>query len=137
MNQSDVIILGGGLVGQTLALALDVHGLSSAVVDRMPAEALLDSSYDGRVSAVASASWNMLNAMVKKTSEIQLQYYEHSRAPALGHNIDPIYKLSGEGRRERGGEASGKARKKQILETRFPLLRQPMSMCCIGGRTLA
>ncbi|QLC25658.1 UbiH/UbiF/VisC/COQ6 family ubiquinone biosynthesis hydroxylase [Parasphingopyxis algicola] len=63
MNQSDVIILGGGLVGQTLALALDAHGLSSAVIDRMPAEALLDSSYDGRVSAVASASWNMLDAI--------------------------------------------------------------------------
>jgi len=62
-NRTDVIILGGGLVGQTLALALNVHGLSSAVVDRMPTEALLDSSYDGRVSAVASASWNMLNAI--------------------------------------------------------------------------
>lgn len=63
MSQTDVIILGGGLVGQTLALALDVHGLSSAVVDRMPTKALLESRYDGRVSAVASASWNMLNAI--------------------------------------------------------------------------
>ncbi|MEM8697445.1 MAG: UbiH/UbiF/VisC/COQ6 family ubiquinone biosynthesis hydroxylase [Pseudomonadota bacterium] len=63
MNQTDVIILGGGLVGQTLALALDAHGLSSAVVDRMPTETLLDSSYDGRVSAVASASRNMLTAI--------------------------------------------------------------------------
>lgn len=62
-NRTDVIILGGGLVGQTLALALNTHGLSSAVIDRMPAEALLDSSYDGRVSAVASASWNMLSAI--------------------------------------------------------------------------
>ncbi|WP_442614386.1 UbiH/UbiF/VisC/COQ6 family ubiquinone biosynthesis hydroxylase [Parasphingopyxis sp.] len=63
VNRTDVIILGGGLVGQTLALALDAHGLSSAVIDRMPTEALLDSSYDGRVSAVASASWNMLDAI--------------------------------------------------------------------------
>ncbi|NNC73423.1 MAG: UbiH/UbiF/VisC/COQ6 family ubiquinone biosynthesis hydroxylase [Sphingomonadaceae bacterium] len=60
---SDVILLGGGLVGQTLALALNAHGLSSAVIDRAPAEALLDASYDGRVSAVASASWNMLEAI--------------------------------------------------------------------------
>ena len=59
----DVIILGGGLVGQALGLALDTHGLSSAVIDRAPAEALLDASYDGRVSAVASASWNMLRAI--------------------------------------------------------------------------
>ncbi|MFN2258411.1 MAG: UbiH/UbiF/VisC/COQ6 family ubiquinone biosynthesis hydroxylase [Parasphingopyxis sp.] len=60
---TDVIILGGGLVGQTLALALDAHGLRSAVIDRAPAEALLDASYDGRVSAVASASWKMLRAI--------------------------------------------------------------------------
>lgn len=60
---TDVIILGGGLVGQTLALALAAHGLKSAVIDRAPAEALLDAGYDGRVSAVASASWNMLRAI--------------------------------------------------------------------------
>lgn len=60
---TDVIILGGGLVGQTLALALDAHGLKSSVIDRAPAQALLDASYDGRVSAVAAASWNMLQAI--------------------------------------------------------------------------
>ena len=62
-NTHDVIILGGGLVGQTLALTLNAHGLTSAVVDRAPASALLDSGYDGRVSAVASASWKMLRAI--------------------------------------------------------------------------
>ena len=33
MSQADVIILGGGLVGLTLAVALDRHGLSTIVVD--------------------------------------------------------------------------------------------------------
>ena len=33
MDRADVIILGGGLVGLTLAVALDRHGLSSIVVD--------------------------------------------------------------------------------------------------------
>ena len=33
MSQADVIILGGGLVGLTLAIALDRHGLSTIVVD--------------------------------------------------------------------------------------------------------
>ena len=33
MERADVIILGGGLVGLTLAIALDRHGLSSIVVD--------------------------------------------------------------------------------------------------------
>ncbi|RZM22306.1 MAG: hypothetical protein EOP67_50735, partial [Sphingomonas sp.] len=30
---TDVLILGGGLVGATLAVALDVHGISTIVID--------------------------------------------------------------------------------------------------------
>jgi 2-octaprenyl-6-methoxyphenol hydroxylase len=60
--QSDVIILGGGLVGLTLALALDAHGLSSTVVDPANPEAVLAPGFDGRASAIASASWRMLQA---------------------------------------------------------------------------
>ena len=33
MDRADVLILGGGLVGLTTALALDTHGLSSIVID--------------------------------------------------------------------------------------------------------
>jgi 2-octaprenyl-6-methoxyphenol hydroxylase len=33
MERGDVIILGGGLVGLTLAIALDRHGLATIVVD--------------------------------------------------------------------------------------------------------
>ena len=33
MERADVIILGGGLVGLSLALALDRHGLAAIVVD--------------------------------------------------------------------------------------------------------
>ena len=63
MQKTDIIILGGGLVGQTLALALNAHGLSSAIVDPMlPSQALAD-DFDGRASAVASASWRMLEAI--------------------------------------------------------------------------
>jgi 2-octaprenyl-6-methoxyphenol hydroxylase len=61
--QSDVIILGGGLVGLTLALALDAHGLSSTVVDPAHPETVLAPGFDGRASAIASASWNMLQAI--------------------------------------------------------------------------
>lgn len=61
--QSDVIILGGGLVGLTLALALDAHGLSSTVVDPANPEAVLAPGFDGRASAIASASWRMLQAI--------------------------------------------------------------------------
>ena len=63
MERADVIILGGGLVGLTLALALDRHGLSSLVVDPADPETQLTPQYDGRATAVASASWRMLEAI--------------------------------------------------------------------------
>jgi 2-octaprenyl-6-methoxyphenol hydroxylase len=63
MNSHDVIILGGGLVGMTLALALDRHGLRSALVDPLPSETVLAPGFDGRASAVASASWRMLETL--------------------------------------------------------------------------
>jgi len=61
--QSDVIILGGGLVGLTLALSLDAHGLSATVVDPADSQTVLAPGFDGRASAIASASWNMLRAI--------------------------------------------------------------------------
>jgi 2-octaprenyl-6-methoxyphenol hydroxylase len=63
MERVDVIILGGGLVGQTLALALDAHGLTSAVVDPMDPAKALAAGFDGRASAIASASWKMLDVI--------------------------------------------------------------------------
>jgi 2-octaprenyl-6-methoxyphenol hydroxylase len=61
--RSDVIILGGGLVGLTLALALNAHGLSATVVDPAEPEEVLAPGFDGRASAIASASWRMLEAI--------------------------------------------------------------------------
>jgi 2-octaprenyl-6-methoxyphenol hydroxylase len=63
MARYDVIILGGGLVGLTLALSLTAHGVRCAVVDPAPQDAGLAPGFDGRVSAIASASWHMLSAI--------------------------------------------------------------------------
>ena len=63
MERGDVIILGGGLVGLTLAIALDRHGVSSIVVDPADPVATAAPTYDGRATAVASASWRMLEAI--------------------------------------------------------------------------
>ncbi|HWL46902.1 MAG TPA: FAD-dependent monooxygenase, partial [Sphingomonadaceae bacterium] len=60
---SDVIILGGGLVGLTLAIALDAHGIASIVVDPADPAKTLDAGFDGRASAVASAPQRMLEAI--------------------------------------------------------------------------
>jgi 2-octaprenyl-6-methoxyphenol hydroxylase len=63
MERADVIILGGGLVGLSLALALDRHGLCALVVDPADPEAQVSASYDGRATAVTSSSWRMLEAL--------------------------------------------------------------------------
>jgi 2-octaprenyl-6-methoxyphenol hydroxylase len=63
MERADVIILGGGLVGLTIAIALDRHGVSSVVVDPVDPERTLTPQYDGRATAVSSASWRMLEAI--------------------------------------------------------------------------
>jgi len=63
MERSDVIILGGGLVGLTLAIALDRHGLSSIVIDPADPDKVAAPTYDGRATAVASASWRMLETI--------------------------------------------------------------------------
>ena len=63
MDRADVIILGGGLVGITLAVALDAHGITSIVVDPAEPASQVVQGFDGRASAVASASWAMLEAI--------------------------------------------------------------------------
>ncbi|MFL6858640.1 MAG: UbiH/UbiF/VisC/COQ6 family ubiquinone biosynthesis hydroxylase [Allosphingosinicella sp.] len=63
MERADVIILGGGLVGLTLAVALDRHGLSSLVVDPADPQRTLAPAFDGRATAVASASYRMLETI--------------------------------------------------------------------------
>ncbi|HEV2815708.1 MAG TPA: FAD-dependent monooxygenase [Allosphingosinicella sp.] len=63
MRQADVIILGGGLVGLSLALALDRHGLAALVVDPAEPARQVAPAYDGRATAVSSSSWRMLEAL--------------------------------------------------------------------------
>ncbi|QNA85872.1 UbiH/UbiF/VisC/COQ6 family ubiquinone biosynthesis hydroxylase [Sphingomonas sp. So64.6b] len=63
MEKADVIILGGGLVGSALAVALDTHGLTSIVVDIADPDVILAAGFDGRASAIASAPYRMLSAI--------------------------------------------------------------------------
>ena len=62
-DKRDVLILGGGLIGRTLALALDRHGVTSTMVDPVDPESTLAPDFDGRASAIASASWRMFEAL--------------------------------------------------------------------------
>jgi len=63
VRRVDVAIIGGGMVGLTLAAALGDAGLAVAVIDREdPAEAL-DRAHDGRSSAIAYGSQRALAAL--------------------------------------------------------------------------
>ncbi|MGV8997667.1 MAG: FAD-dependent monooxygenase [Parvibaculaceae bacterium] len=57
---SDVLIVGGGLSGMPLALAIAQGGLSVTLVDALDPASATDAGFDGRVSAVAFSSCRML-----------------------------------------------------------------------------
>src|SRR5258708_32683924 len=52
----DIAVVGGGLVGATLALALGGVGFRVALIDRQTPAALNADAYDGRASAIALGS---------------------------------------------------------------------------------
>ncbi len=58
-DTTDLLIIGGGLVGMTLALTAARKGLTSHVVDRADPADLTADGFDGRASAISTASWNL------------------------------------------------------------------------------
>lgn len=60
---SDVLIVGGGLAGMPLALALAQGGLSVTLVDALDPATATGAGFDGRVSAVAFSSCRMLRQL--------------------------------------------------------------------------
>jgi 2-octaprenyl-6-methoxyphenol hydroxylase len=64
MNETcDVLIIGGGLVGASLAIALDGSGLRVGLVEAVPARVDLQPSYDERNLALARATVNALKTL--------------------------------------------------------------------------
>ncbi len=59
----DVIISGAGLIGQTLALALARHGISSHIIDPADPAQHLGADFDGRASAISSSSGKFLDGI--------------------------------------------------------------------------
>lgn len=60
---SDIVIVGGGLNGPTLALALAQAGLRSTVIDALSIDRRADPAFDGRSYALALASQRLLAAL--------------------------------------------------------------------------
>ncbi len=53
---TEVAIVGGGLAGLTLGIALARHGVDTVLIDREDPAKALSAGFDGRVSAIALAS---------------------------------------------------------------------------------
>jgi 2-octaprenyl-6-methoxyphenol hydroxylase len=63
MDRADVIVFGGGMIGLTLASALDSSGLSTIIVDPADPAPRTEAAFDGRTSAVSSSSMRMLRTI--------------------------------------------------------------------------
>ncbi len=62
-HDADIIIVGGGLNGCALALAMAQIGQDVILIDAQPKEILTDPEFDGRGYALALTSKNMLNVL--------------------------------------------------------------------------
>jgi 2-octaprenyl-6-methoxyphenol hydroxylase len=62
-HDTDILIVGGGLNGPALALALAQCGLRVVVVDARPAPARAEAGFDGRAYALAIASRRLLDGI--------------------------------------------------------------------------
>ena len=62
-HSCDALIVGGGMVGLSLAVAAASAGLSVCVIDNQAPEQALDAGFDGRVSAIAAGSARLLQSI--------------------------------------------------------------------------
>ncbi|MFK7750941.1 MAG: UbiH/UbiF/VisC/COQ6 family ubiquinone biosynthesis hydroxylase [Sedimentitalea sp.] len=60
---SDIVIVGGGLNGSVLALALAQNGHSVSVIDALGTQIRADAAFDGRSYAIALSSQRLLSAV--------------------------------------------------------------------------
>jgi 2-octaprenyl-6-methoxyphenol hydroxylase len=61
--KADVVIVGAGMAGATLALALAQGGLDCVLVDPLPFEAMVAETFDGRASAISFSCFRQWRAL--------------------------------------------------------------------------
>ncbi len=90
-HDADILIVGGGLNGPALALALAQNHLRVTVVDARPAPARADTGFDGRAYSLAIASRRLLTAI--------------GVWPALADRAQPILQIKASDGHAGGGAA--------------------------------
>jgi 2-octaprenyl-6-methoxyphenol hydroxylase len=60
---ADLAVVGGGMVGMSLAIACAKAGISTIVIEAEPAASQTAAAYDGRSSAIAHGSKRVLEAI--------------------------------------------------------------------------
>lgn len=91
---ADVIIVGGGLVGATMALALAQRGLEIDLIDREPASTRLAPEHDGRASAIAAASRSLFEQLALPIADHgepirTIRVTDRNRGPDLQFAAEP------------------------------------------------
>ena len=60
----DIAIVGGGMVGASLAVALDGLGLKIALIEAVPHDSATQPSFDERTTALSNGSRRILEKLV-------------------------------------------------------------------------
>jgi len=95
----DIAISGGGLVGATLAIALDQAGFRVVLIEAETDSALQDPSFDGRASAIAFSGlrlWRGLgvdDALVESAQRIDHILVTEGPQPGAGAPMGPSVRL--------------------------------------------
>jgi 2-octaprenyl-6-methoxyphenol hydroxylase len=61
MANDNIVIVGGGLVGLSQAIALAQEGIAVTVIDCEVADTVLQATFDGRTCAIAWKSYTFLD----------------------------------------------------------------------------
>ncbi len=104
---TEILLIGGGLAGLSLAAALGDAGVSVAVIEPMAPERMLDTGFDGRTTAIAAGSqtaletigvWDSIGAEAEPILEIRISdghsplflHYDYRLLgdEALGHIVE-------------------------------------------------
>lgn len=63
IRPAPIVIVGGGLTGLTLAVALGSNGLPVVLIETLPLDRVTQPGFDGRVSAIAASSVRLFKAL--------------------------------------------------------------------------